>query len=289
MGRAKVSAALEAYYRSGGHEQGSILARNRYETSLRNGISIQDIAKYEVGGAIAVLVNTTPMVFWMLLLVYSHPGLLDEIRKEVDGTRISILDENGNPTYSLDISTLKTKCPLLASTFQEVLRYRSMGTSIRQVMQDTMLNGRWLLKKDCMIQMPSFVVHKDSSLWGSDVDDFNPRRFMKDGTANSRKPNPAAFRAFGGGTTLCPGRHFATNEILAAVSMFVCRYDMEPTNGDWSLPTTENTNLAAVIMEPDTDIEVEVRERHGYEGAGWSFNLRDSGDIFAVVAEDKAG
>ena len=242
-----------------------------------------------MGGAIAVLVNTTPAVFWMLLLIYSHPGLLGEIREEVDSTRTSILDRNGVPIYCLDISTLKTKCPLLASTFQEVLRYKSMGTSIRLVMQDTLLNGQWLLKKDCMIQMPSYVIHKDPSLWGFDVDDFNPRRFMKDGTVNARKPNAAAFRAFGGGTTLCPGRHFATNEILAAVSMFVVRYDMEPVSGKWSMPTAEGTNVAAVIMEPDTDIDVAIRERRGYEGTGWSFSLKDSEDIFAVVAEDKTG
>lgn len=156
-------------------------------------------------------------------------------------------------------------------------------------MEDTVLDDKWLLKKDCMIQMPSRVIHKDNTVWGSDVDDFNPRRFQRDEpqkTQSGRRPNATAFRAFGGGTTLCPGRHFATNEILAVVTMFIMRYDMTPTAGEWSMPDTQNTNVTAVVMEPDTDVEVELSTRKGFEEGQWAFDLKDSGMVFAVVAED---
>ena len=132
----------------------------------------------------------------------------------------------GEVTRSIDISNAKIHCPLLASTYQEVLRKCSIGTSIREVNQDTILNNQWLLKKDALIQMPTSVIHRDPSVWGTDVDEFNPRRFMKNEpqkTENGKKPNPAAFRAFGGGTTLCPGRHFATTETFAVVTMLVMR------------------------------------------------------------------
>ncbi len=68
--------------------------------------------------------------------------------------------------------------------------------------------------------------------------------------------------------------------------MFVLRYDMAPKDGQWSLPETRNTNVASVVMEPDTDIEVEVSLREGFEDSRWAFGLEDSGKIFAVVAED---
>lgn len=289
-GRAKVVRAFEHYFDTKGHEQASILMKNRYETSTKNGVSVKDIARFEVGGSVAILVNTAPAVFWMLLLTYSHPGLVDELRKEI-GPMMTEQTRNGERIRSLDITSLKTSCPLLTSTFQEVLRYRSVGTSVRQVMEDTVLDDKWLLKKDCMIQMPSRVIHKDSSIWGSDVDEFNPRRFVKDEpqkTQSGRRPNATAFRAFGGGTTLCPGRHFATNEILAVVTMFIMRYDMKPTDGEWFMPDTQNTNVTAVVMEPDTDIEVELWTRKGFEKGQWAFDLKDSGMVFAVVAEDRA-
>ena len=288
-GRAKVVQAFERYFRTEGHKEGSILIQNRYQTGAKNGLSIEDIARFEVGGAIATLVNTVPAAFWTLLFLYSQPGILEDIRKEVSSIMTETIDETGDSIRSLDITSVKTNCPLLTSTFQEVLRQRSVGTSIRQVMQDTMLDDQWLLKKGCITLTPSRVLHKDSAIWGSDVDVFNPRRFMKGEvpkTENGKRPNPTAFRAFGGGTTMCPGRHFATAEILAVVTMFVMRYDMLPTTGEWTLPKTDNTNVAATVMEPDNDVEVEVSTREGFESGRWAFGLRDSEMIFALVAED---
>lgn len=285
-GRARVAGAFENYFLARGHEQASMLAQKRYETSEKNGIATKDIARYEIGGAIALLVNTAPAAFWMLLLIHAYPGLREEIREEVGMAMTQTSDDSGMTTRHMDITSLKTTCPLPTSTFQEVLRYRSMGTSVRQVMEDTILDGQWLLKKDSMIQMPSRVVHSDSSLWGPDAEDFNPRRFMKDGGKSNRAPS-AAFRAFGGGSSLCPGRHFATNEVLAVASMFIMRYDMAPLSGEWRLPTVEKTNVAAVVMEPDTDVEVVVSRRNGYEADRWSCGLKTSEEIFAVVAEDR--
>jgi cytochrome P450 len=189
----------------------------------------------------------------------------------------------GSVTKALNITTLKEACPLLLSAYQEVLRYCSMGTSVREVMEDTYL-GSFLLKKGAMVQMPSRVIHQDASLWGTNVKEFNPRRFLREEKKN--RPGDACFRAFGGGKTLCPGRHFATNEILAVVAVFISRLDITPASGSWNLPTTDNTNIAATVMEPDHDIEIQVKARQGYEGVKWVVSLHNSEKIFALVTED---
>ncbi|RYC54132.1 hypothetical protein CHU98_g12077 [Xylaria longipes] len=280
--RTKVAKAFEKYYKAGGVQQASALAKKRYQAEIDNNVPLEDIARYEVGGSIAVLVNTAPAAFWTLLLLHSHPGLLDDIRKEVDACT-KITTKNGSTVRTLDITTLKESCPLLVSSYQEVLRYRSMGTSVREVMEDTYLE-QWLLKKGAMLQMPSRVIHQDGSLWGDDVDEYKPRRFLPEQKKN--RPRDVCFRAFGGGKTLCPGRHFATNEILAVVATFVARFDMKPTGGEWKLPTTMNTNVAAVVMQPDHDIDVEIKIRPGFEDIKWVTNLRASENIFALVTED---
>ena len=286
-GRAKVSAAFERYFRAGGHSQASTLMKYRYNISAKNGVSIADIARYEVGGSLAILVNTAPSAFWMLVLIYADSDLLFKLRQEVGELMIS---NDVAKVRTIDISNLKSSCPLLTSTFQEVLRFRSMGTSVREVMEDTVLDDQWLLKKGNMIQMPSRVIHCDSELWGADVDEFQPERFLSPESpknTRSKRPPAAAFRAFGGGSTLCPGRHFATNEVLAVVTMFIMRFDMTPLSGTWTLPTTKNTNVGAVVMEPDTDIEVTVSHRKGFHDASWAFELKTSEDVFALVAEDR--
>jgi cytochrome P450 len=280
--RAKVAKAFEAYFKAGGVKNASVLAQARYQVEVDNNVPLEDIARYEVGGSIAILVNTAPAAFWALFLLHSHPGLLEEIRKEVDAFT-ETTTENGTTVKTLDITTLKANCPLLLSSYQEVLRYCSMGTSVREVMEDIYLD-RWLLKKGAILQMPSRIIHQDASLWGSSVADFNPRRFLPKETKN--RPRDMCFRAFGGGKTLCPGRHFATNEVLAVVAIFISRLDMTPVGGAWKFPTTANTNVAAVVMEPDDDIEVEIKARQGFEDTKWVINLDKSDKIFAMVTED---
>ncbi|KAI1347985.1 cytochrome P450 [Xylaria sp. FL0043] len=281
--RNKVAKAFEKYYKEGGVKHASALAKKRYQAEVDNNVPLEDIARYEVGGSIAVLVNTAPAAFWALLLLHSHPDLLNDIRKEVDACT-KTTTENGTMVKSLDITTLKESCPLLLSSYQEVLRYRSMGTSVREVMEDTYLD-HWLLKKGAMLQMPSRVIHQDDSLWGGDVDKYNPRRFLPE--RKKDRPRDVCFRAFGGGKTLCPGRHFATNEILAVVATFVARFDMKPAEGEWKIPTTMNTNVAAVVMQPDHDVDVEIKTRQGFEDIKWVINLRTSENVFALVTEDK--
>ncbi|KAK7752917.1 hypothetical protein SLS62_005076 [Diatrype stigma] len=280
--RARVAKAFETYYKAGGVQKASALAQNRYQTQTNHKVPLEDIACYEVGGSIALLVNTAPGAFWTLLLLHSHPGLLEDIRTEIDACT-DTTTENGSTTKTIDITTLKESCPLLLSAYQEVLRYCSMGTSVREVMEDTYLD-QWLLKKGAMLQMPSRIIHQDANLWGSSVAEFNPRRFLPEEKKN--RPRDYCFRAFGGGKTLCPGRHFATNEVLAVVAVFIARLDMRPAKGDWKLPTTANTNVAAVVMEPDDDIEVEIKTRKGFEDVKWVIGLHKSDKIFAMVTED---
>ncbi|PQE14176.1 cytochrome P450 protein [Rutstroemia sp. NJR-2017a BVV2] len=292
IARDRIAQAFEEYFHTGGLEGASVLMHNRYEVGTRNGVPVADIARYEVSSVIAILVNTAPAAFWLMYFVYADTKLLEDIRKEVSTIVEVRQDSNGETIRSLDITNLKTSCSLLLSAFQETLRHRSMGTSVREVMTDTILDGKWLLKKNSMIQMPSRVIHLDSDIWGNDVHEFKAGRFLtgtgKEKSKDQKRANPAAFRAFGGGSTLCPGRHFATNEILAIVSMFVMRFDMKPVSGQWKLPKTDNTNVATVIMEPDTDIEVIASARKGFEDGKWAFSLRDSEMILAVVDEDRA-
>ncbi|KAF7881739.1 uncharacterized protein EAF02_006427 [Botrytis sinoallii] len=269
--RRRVTKAFESYYAGSDFKDASVLAQARLEVNVKHGVPVKDIARYETVIGVAIIVNTAPALFWLIFFIFSNLKLLGEIRSEIEAIVETSCNEDGSLTRSLDITNVKTKCHLLLSTFQETLRHRSAGTSVRIVMEDTMLDNKWLLKKNSIIQMPGRVIHMDPKIWGPDVADFNPRRFLKD--KDIKRPNPAAFRTFGGGTTLCPGRHFATNEILAVVSMFVMRFDMRPVEREWKLPKSDNTNVTTVIMEPDTDIDVVVSQRKEVGDGKWTFKF----------------
>ena len=69
--------------------------------------------------------------------------------------------------------------------------------------------------------------------------------------------------------------------------MFILRYNLTPLDGRWTTPKTEKTNIAAVVMEPDTDIRVRVVPREAMADCEWEFKLGDSDMVFGVAAEDR--
>ncbi|KAI9755372.1 MAG: Serine/threonine-protein phosphatase pp1 [Chaenotheca gracillima] len=291
-GRAKVMNAFRDYFAEKGHEGGSQLIKNRYMTNSTNGLSLEDTAGFEVGGAIAILVNTTPAAFWMIFFAFSQPELLADLRREAAEVVVTNVDENGAPRRSIDVEKIRSNCPLMVSMFQENLRVRATGASVRTVTEDTVINNQYLLKKGGLIQMPSQLPHSDPSLWGPSVTDFDPRRFLKGAdakptTTTDKKRHPQSFRAFGGGSSLCPGRQFATTEILAILTMFILRYEMEPVSGSWTTPQHDKSNVTAAVMSPNDDVAVDVSPRKGYEGGSWTFGLGDSGMTFSIATEDQ--
>lgn len=64
---------------------------------------------------------------------------------------------------------------------------------------------------------------------------------------------------------------------------------MKPLEGEWKFPTTANTNVAAAVMGPDYDVDVEVATREVFKGVRWAVRLEASDKTFAIVTEDVVG
>ena len=285
VNREKLVDGLRTYFGKGGPDNASALTKGRYTQNKKYGISTEDMARFEIGNLIGILVNATPTTFWLLAYIYSNASLLADLRQEVASAFSSeVATTTNHKLHSLDVVRLRDSCPLLVSTYQEVLRIKSKSASSRWVLEDTVLNDRYLLKKDSMVQMPSSVVHADESLWGGNAKGFNPRRFLKRDTKNGeQKVHPGAFRAFGGGSSLCPGRHFATTEILAAVAMIIMRFDISPVVGEWIIPRAAGHGLASAIPPPASDLKFRVTRRSGHPDDRWEFKMSDSKLRFSLA------
>lgn len=269
-GRLKIQQAMIRYFERGDHKNGLGVIKVRYDVARKYGATISDIALFEIGDLLGVLVNAQPTFFWTLLHIFPDAALLQDIRDEIvaSGSLTISTSSNGSQKHSLDITTLQDSCPLLVSTYREVLRVRTLSSSNRWVMEDTLLNNKYLLKKDSVLLIPGALIHSDP-VWGTNAKEFNPRRFLKD--TNTK---PGAYRAWGGGQTLCPGRFFATTEIVSAVAMMVMRFDMQPVGGKgWKMPETDTTRVASSICPPKQDVKVNITEREVYRGDEWGFQF----------------
>jgi hypothetical protein len=269
----KLTSAFSKYYETGGNgnENAPDFIEAKKGLSKKYDLSDSYNPRADIGELMGMLFNVVPTSFWLLLYIFSSPSLLADLRAEIRG--LLTLHEVPDPVTKirtqhghLNLTQLKQDSPLLHSTWQEVLRVVSSVTTNRYVLDDTIINGEILLKRGGIVQIPGAVMHMDSNLWGLDANDFNPRRFM----AARPKQHPAAFRPFGGGSTLCPGRHLAHTEILGFAALMILGFDLESKTGKWELPE-KNTRCLPGVLKPVRDIEVTISQRAGFERIKWSF------------------
>ena len=276
-GRERLAKNLEAWLRNGDHRTASQLVQNRVEISLRHGWKIDMLARAEVSFLFAGIVNTAITSFWLTLHIFARPQLLVEIRAELSkafGEKI----QNGN---AIDSTRIRNECPIFMSVFRETLRVGSENSSTRVVMADTLLADQYFLKKDSVLQVVGAAMHVDEQIWGPDARDFDPYRFTEASLKAREKIHPAAYRAFGGGATLCPGRsfcthhvkelrlttsagrHFATNEITSFVALMIMMFEIEPAvGGIFEIPKKRDNVLPIHILEPVYDVACQIRLRN---------------------------
>ena len=270
--RSTLAVAFQHYFENYVPEytQSSGMIQTRSAVNSRYGILPLNQGRLEVGTLLGILANTIPSIFYMFIHIYSDPVLLQDIRHELETTSISTVP--GETTQYLRILTMREKCHLLHATFQELLRVHALGAGSRFVREDVMLDNQYLLKKGMVVQMPMAVMHSDPLAWGADVNEFQPRRFLKrPDRLKEFKPNLTAYRPFGGGASLCPGRHFVTLEAMGLAACLVLRYDLTPMTGQWSIPRQKQESLATNVFPPEKDIKVKIERRKGFEDAIWDF------------------
>ncbi|KAF5631730.1 cholesterol 7-alpha-monooxygenase [Fusarium sp. NRRL 52700] len=225
----------------------------------RRGLSNENNARALLGSILAIVGNTIPTTFWLLISIFSRPDLLKEIRSELEAT----LENSSSRTISLNYNTIREQCPVFMSTYDEVLRMTSGIATVRYTNEETLIQDRWLLKKGAQVQMPTAFIHADPTTWGADADVFDHTRFLKSKvlTKDQKTRRAAAFRPFGGGNTLCPGRHFASYEVLTFVGSVLLGFDMAPTTNSFIVPPMDRSKLPLTSLKPAGDIKVNLLRR----------------------------
>lgn len=265
-GREKVVVAFERYYEAGGIDSASQYLKARSRATESFDLSVNDTARIEAITGHGLLANTKPTAFWTLYHLFSDPLLLQEVREQ-SIPLLTVEENNGTVLRTIDIANIRN-VPILSSLLQESLRHYASGTGSRIVVEDTMLDDRYLLKKNAFIFMPNHSYHFDAFVWGPTVKAFDARRFIK-----AKSHHAGAFRGFGGGANLCPGRFLAANQILSMCAMFALRYDIAPVSGEWVHPGTEDSNMTLIVHPPKNVTNVRVTVRKGWEGGSWAFKI----------------
>jgi len=125
---------------------------------------------------------------------------------------------------------------------------------------------------------PSYINHYDKALWESELDEaptdaFCPDRFLKTDpdtgvTTFTTTGKAGKFFPFGGGRTICPGRVFAKQEVLAAVAIVLLDFDIEALgyldqngNAVENFPGLRDAYQGTAITVMDGDIKVRMKKK----------------------------
>lgn len=269
---------FKKYYDENHNLNASHVIKYRYEALLKGGYNIDDLASFDIALLVASTMNSLPGVFWLITHIYSSPSLLASLRAEIETV---ITRTEGRAT--MDVEGLNKKCPLLVSTWQETLRITDATVTIRSVTEDTMLADEYFLKKGTFIQIACGPMHTSPSVWGTNANSFSASRFLPSSVSllsrDERKQRKMGYAPFGGGANLCPGRYFASTEILGVVATLVAGFEITSAYGvALNVPRMQSQKMSVQVKHPVGDLDVSISRREGWEDVSWQYDFAEGAD-----------
>ncbi|KAL8201460.1 hypothetical protein R6Q57_012799 [Mikania cordata] len=183
--------------------------------SNKFGLSIDDVIEECKLFYFAGQETTANLLVWTMILLGQHKNWQDRARDEV-----SKIFGDRKPDFE-GLSQLK----VINMIFLEVLRlYPPVVGMPRMIHKETKL-GNTTLPPGTLLQLHTMLSHYDPIIWGDDVNEFKPERFLQ-GVSKVTK-GQTAFIPFGGGPRVCIGQNFAMLEAKMSLVMILLRFSFE--------------------------------------------------------------
>nr|AGN04326.1 cytochrome P450 [Oryzias melastigma] len=213
--------------------------------------------------------NTLPATFWAMYFLVSHPEALQTVRQEI----LDVLRDDG-VEFSTDRDVELSKEQLdkliyLGSSINESLRLSSASTNIRVVQEDFSLRldaSRAIsVRKGDIIALYPQSMHLDPEIYEDPQVKFRFDRFVQNGAEKTDFYKDGQklryyLMPFGSGSSMCPGRYFAVNEIKQFLSLLLLYFEMELEEGQ-PRPALDPSRAGLGILLPSTDVRFRYRLR----------------------------
>ncbi|WP_144555806.1 cytochrome P450 [Bacillus sp. X1(2014)] len=224
------------------HEAEDLLSRmlNSADPVTGEKLSDENIRYQIITFLIAGHETTSGLLSFALYFLMKHPDKLEKAYAEVDQVLTDSI-----PSYP-QVRNLK----YIRMILNESLRLWPTAPLFSLfAKEDTLLAGKYPLKKRDVVNVLLPKLHRDSKAWGDDVEEFRPERFE-----DPKKIPHDAFKPFGNGQRACIGQQFAMHEATLLIGMILKHFDLiDHTNYQLKVKET-------LTLKPD-GLTMQVRPR----------------------------
>ncbi|KAK0634297.1 cytochrome P450 [Bombardia bombarda] len=259
---------------------GSRLSRETAKWFRERGFSSYAAAGHTLSTLFGLNGNTVPITTWALITITRDPVLLQAVREEAESTYVV---DPATGVRRIDPQKL-VSLPLLQSIYIEMMRMHVSFNITRRATQQVVIDG-YVIPKGAIVQTCAQIAHFEEDVWGveghpasefwayrhvkvADVVDEKTGEVVGQKKQFAMKGRPSSFFPFGGGHVMCPGRHFAKQEIMLAIAIIVTKFDIEFV--EWTeLDGTRRERQAEddrryagfVAISPDGDMRIRWKRR----------------------------
>ncbi|HEY2492685.1 MAG TPA: bifunctional cytochrome P450/NADPH--P450 reductase [Paenibacillus sp.] len=231
---------------SGNQDAEDLLSRmlNNKDPETGEGIDDENIRYQIITFLIAGHETTSGLLSFAIYYLLNNPDKLHKAYEEVD----RVLTDS-TPTYKqvLDLKYIRM-------ILSETLRLWPTAPAFSLfAKEDTILAGRYPLKKGESVNVLIPKLHRDTNAWGDDVEEFRPERFED----QSQVPQDA-YKPFGNGQRACIGQQFALHEAVLVLGMVLKHFELID-HAHYQLKVKETLTL-----KPD-NFTIHVRSRQQME------------------------
>ncbi|MFO0602275.1 MAG: cytochrome P450 [Polyangiales bacterium] len=201
----------------------------------------------------AALANTVPAAFWTLAHLAADADararVVDEVRAHAAG--------GGSAAPSSPHAL-----PWLQSAVSEALRLSSASITLRRALRPTALTldgGRaYAVRAGDLVCLFPWLMHHDAEIF-PEPERFRGDRFLPGAPPFTKGGRRLAtpLMPYGGGVSLCPGRHLANAEIRQFVFAVLARFDLEATRD--AVPPADHSRAGLGVLPPRGDFPVRLR------------------------------
>jgi len=161
--------------------------------------------------------TTSGLLSFAMHFLLNNPDVLARASAEVD--RVLGPDGAALPTF-----TQVNQLAYVSQVLKESLRmWPTAPTFAVSPYKDTLIGGRYEMKRQYHIVVLTPMLHRDATVWGAQAEVFNPDHFSRE-AEGARPAN--AYKPFGNGQRACIGRQFAMQEATLVLGMILQRFKL---------------------------------------------------------------